>query len=87
MFKFYKVMRVPVLMYAAERCAVNKADRRAVEAAEMKCLRHVAGSTPEKEARRGSTKTRTCFARDPRGCALHTSRPANGRRAVCKTLI
>jgi hypothetical protein len=36
MLVFYKATSVPVLMYGSECLAMNKADRRAVEAAEMK---------------------------------------------------
>jgi hypothetical protein len=45
MLNFYKVMAVPMLMYGSECWAMNKADRRAVEAAEMKLLRYVARCT------------------------------------------
>jgi hypothetical protein len=38
MLKFYKVMAAPMLMYGSKCWAMNKADRRAAEAAEMKCL-------------------------------------------------
>jgi hypothetical protein len=43
MLKFYKVMAVPVLMYGSENWAMNRADKRTVEAAEMKFVRYVAG--------------------------------------------
>jgi hypothetical protein len=42
MLKFYRVMAVPVLMYESESWAMNRADRRATETAEMKFLRYVA---------------------------------------------
>jgi hypothetical protein len=42
-FKFHKVMAVLILMNESECWAMNKADRRAVEAAEMTFIRHVAG--------------------------------------------
>jgi hypothetical protein len=38
-------MAVPMLMYGSENLAMNRADRRTVEAAEMKFLRYVAGYT------------------------------------------
>jgi hypothetical protein len=40
MLMIYKVMVVPMLMYGPECWAMNKADRRAVEADEMKFLRY-----------------------------------------------
>jgi hypothetical protein len=45
MLKFYKVMEVPMLMHGSENWAMNREDRRTVEAAEMKFLRYVAGYT------------------------------------------
>jgi hypothetical protein len=36
---------VPMLMYGSEFWVMNKVDRRAVEAAEMKFMRYVAGYT------------------------------------------
>jgi hypothetical protein len=43
MLKFYTVKAVPMLMYGSENWAMNRADRRTVEAAEMKFLGYVAG--------------------------------------------
>jgi hypothetical protein len=43
MLKYYKVMAVPMLMYGSENWTMNRADRRRIEAAEMKFLRYVAG--------------------------------------------
>jgi hypothetical protein len=43
MLKVYKVMAVPMLMYGSENWSKSGADRRTVEAAEMKFLRYVAG--------------------------------------------
>jgi hypothetical protein len=45
MLKFCKVMALPMLMYESECWAMDKADRRAAEAAEVKFLRYVAGYT------------------------------------------
>jgi hypothetical protein len=49
MFKFYKVMVLPMLMYGPECWAMNKADIRTVEAAEIKFLRYVAGYTRKQQ--------------------------------------
>jgi hypothetical protein len=45
MLQFYKATAVHMVTYGSECWAVNKADRRAVEAAEMKFLLYVAGYT------------------------------------------
>ena len=34
--KFYKVMEVPVLMYGSENWALNRSDKREIEAAEVR---------------------------------------------------
>jgi hypothetical protein len=49
--KFYKVMAVPTLVYGSENWAVNRADIRTAEAAEMKFLRYVAGYTLKDQVR------------------------------------
>jgi hypothetical protein len=51
LLKFYKVMAAPMLTYGSEFWAMNKADRRAVEAAEMKFLRYVAGYSRKDQIR------------------------------------
>jgi hypothetical protein len=45
MLKFYKIMAVPMLMYGYENWALNRADRKTVETAEMNFLRYAAGYT------------------------------------------
>jgi hypothetical protein len=51
MLKFYKVMEVPMLMYGSENWAMNREDRRIVEAAEMEFLKCVAGYTLKDQVR------------------------------------
>ena len=43
--KFYKVMAVPVLMYGSENWSLTRSDKRKIEAAEMRFLRPMTGST------------------------------------------
>ena len=43
--KLYKVMAVPVLMYASENWSLNRSDKRKIESAEMRFLRPMAGYT------------------------------------------
>jgi hypothetical protein len=38
-------MEVPVLMYGSENWSLNRSDKRRIEAAEMRCLRAMAGYT------------------------------------------
>ena len=49
--KFYKAMAVPVLMYGSVNYSLNRADKRKIEAAEMRFLRQTAGYTlPDKKS-------------------------------------
>jgi hypothetical protein len=40
---FHKVTAAPVLLYGSENWALNGSERRKIEAAEMRFLRHVSG--------------------------------------------
>jgi hypothetical protein len=47
--KCYKVMAVPTLLYGCETLALNRSDKRKIETAEVRFLRHVAGHTRRDE--------------------------------------
>jgi hypothetical protein len=46
---FYKVMAVPTLLCGCETWALNRSDKRKIETAEIRFLRHVAGYTKRDE--------------------------------------
>jgi hypothetical protein len=41
--EFYKVLAAPMLMYGRENWALKRSERRKIETAEMRFLRHVSG--------------------------------------------
>jgi hypothetical protein len=45
---FYNVMAVLVLLYGFENWAMNRADRRIIETAKIKTVKHVSGRPSEK---------------------------------------
>jgi hypothetical protein len=51
MLRCYKDMAVPTLMYGSECWAMNTAEKRAAEAAEMAFLRYIAGYTRKDQVR------------------------------------
>jgi hypothetical protein len=56
MLKFFKVLRM--LVYGSEFWTMNEADKRAVEAPEMKFLRYVAGCTHKDQVRHDNIRQR-----------------------------